>query len=295
MNKKIARPIGHKLKYNGKHLTVGGQWRDLWGGNFDGFNVWNSHYYWIDEAFTTYGNNIETDIESDSSSAPGVKTWGWLKIYNRISIPDSRVNDRYVILEIPFNPYRMTRNRTMLQNNMDESYFKVGLIRRFRHGEFPALEDSNPSYNNNFSFDITSTPTSVIEEGEDGEGMRYGVGSWSHTLTIPNISYTNTFTTIPGPSYKIRLLCDLITKKTYFKLASTFPDDVVLSDYIDTGFTMPYDESEYYNFQDSYIINIYAGGAGIKAPTGYPLDFLIAGYHVGSGTPITLKSYFGTL
>ncbi len=34
---------------------------------------------------------------------------------------------------------------------------------------------------------------------------------------------------------------------------------------------------------------------GIKAPAGEPLEYLIAGYHVGSGTPITLKSYLGTL
>lgn len=284
----LAHPIGHKLKFNGKHLAIGGKWHDLWGGNFDGFNVWNSHYYWIDNKYTTYGDNIETDIESSSSSSPGIKTWGWLKIYNRISIPDSRVNDKFVILEIPFNPYRETRNRSTLQNNMDESYFKVGLIRRFRN-------DSNPSYNENFSFDITSTPTSIIENGDDGEGMRYGVGSWSHTLSIPNISYTNTFTTIPGPSYKIRLLCDLSTKKTYFKIDSTFPDNVVLSDYIDTGFTMPYENSEYYSFPDSYIINVYAAGAGIKAINSEPLKYLIAGYHVGSGTPITLKSYLGTL
>lgn len=285
----LAHPIGHKLKFNGKHLAVGGQWHDLWGGNFDGFDVWDSHYYWIDQKYTTYGDNIETDIESSSSSSPGIKRWGWLKIYNRISIPDSMVNDKYVILEIPFNPYSETRNRSTLQNNMDESYFKVGLIRRFRN-------DSNPSYNENFSFDITSTPTSIIEKGDDGSGMRYGAGSWSHTLTIPNISYTNTFTTTSGqPGLKIRLLCDLNTKKTYFKIDSTFPDNVVLTDYIDTGFTMPYEKSEYYSFPDSYIINVYAGGAGIKATVSEPLKFLIAGYYVGSGTPITLKSYLGTL
>lgn len=292
---KLAHPIGHKLKFNGKHIAIGGEWHDLWGGNFNGFEVYQSRYYWIDNKYTTYGNNIETDIESSSSSYPGIKRWGWLKIYNRISIPDSRVNDKFVILEIPFNPYRETRSRSMLQNNMDESYFKVGLIRRFRHDGSPALEDSNPNYNENFSFDITSTPTSIIEKGDDGEEMHYGVGSWTHTLSIPNVSYTNTFTTVPGPSYKIRLLCDLSTKKTYFKIDSTFPDNVVLTDYIDTGFTMPYDETEYYNFPYSYIINVYAGGAGIKAPTEYPLEYLIAGYHVGSGTPITLKSYFGTL
>lgn len=285
MNKLLAHPIGHKLKFNGKHLAIGGQWYDLWGGNFDGFTVYGSLYYWIDNKYTTYGNNIETDVESSSAPSPGVKRWGWLKIYKSISITNSRVNDNYVVLEIPFNPYRETRSRSLLQNNMDESYFKVGLIRR-------SSADSNPNYNENFSFNITSTPTSIIEKGDDGEGMRYGAGSWSHKLSIPNISYTNTFTTTSGqPGLKIRLLCDLNTKKTYFKIASTFPNEVVLSDYIDTGFTMLYNS----NSPDTYVINVYAGGAGIKAPDGEPLEYLIAGYHVGSGTPITLKSYFGTL
>lgn len=290
---KLAHPIGHKLKYNGKHLAIGGKWYDLWGGNFNGFSVWDSQYYWIDNKYTTYGHNIETDVESSSAPSPGVKTSGWLKIYNRISIPDTRLNDNFVMLEFPFNPYRETRSRTLLQNNMDASTLKVGLIKISRDPsptpEYDYVWDPEDSYQNQFSFNITSTPTSVVEKGDDGSGMRYGVGSWSHTLSIPNISYTNTFTTVPGPSYKIRLLCDLITKKTYFKIASTFPDNVILSDYIDTGFTMI--SGTKYTTSYYYAINVYADGYGIKAPNGYPLDFLIAGYHVGSGTPITLKSY----
>ena len=294
MNKiKLAYPIGHKLKYNGKYLVIGGQWYDLWGGNFDGFTRWNSHYYWIDNRYTTYGYNIETDVESSSSSSPGIKTWGWLKIYKTIEIPAFRINDTYVILEFPFNQYRETRSRSLLQNNMDESYFKIGLIRRFRH-ESPDAEDQNQNYHDEFSFDITSTPTSIEEKGDDGSGMRYGAGSWNHTVNIPNISYTNTFAFNKG-DLKIRLLCDLKTKKTYFKIASSFSDNIVLSDYIDTGFTMPYEKSDYYNLPYVYDINVYACGAGIKALEGHPLDYLISGYMAGAGTPITVKSYLGTL
>lgn len=282
----------HFMSYKNSCITIYNpniDWNNLWSGNFDGFSVSDRHYYWIDNMYTTYGRNIETDVESSSAPTPGLKTKGWLKIYKHITIPDSRVNDRYVMLEIPFNPYRDTRNRAKLENNMDESCFKVGLIRRFRH-EGSAEEDTNPNYNENFSFDITSIPTSVIETGDDGEGMRYGPGSWTHTLSIPNISYTNTFTSLPGADLKIRLLCDLITKKTYFKIASTFPNNVVLTDYIDTGFNMPYDETEYYNIPANYIINVYANGYGINA-----VKYLIAGYFVGDGTPITVKSYLGTL
>lgn len=279
MLKKLAHPIGHKLIHAGKPIAIGGKWYDLWGGNFNDFYVLDSQYYWIDNKYTTYGNNIETDIES-SSSAPyaGVKTWGYLYIFKKVSIPNSRLNDNFVMLEFPFNPYRITRSRTLLQNNMDSSTLKVGLIKRLNYPN-PPLD-----YRNYFSFDITSTPTSVVEKGDDGSGMRYGAGSWSHTLSIPNISYTNTFSYSQG-NLKIRVLCDLSTKKTYFKLASTFPNEVVLSDYIDTGFTMPTDESS------TYMISVYATGYGIKAPDGYPLDFIIAGYSVGSGTPIKVKSY----
>ena len=285
----------HLMEYNDSCITYFNpniDWSNLWGGNFDGFSVSESHYYWIDNKYTTYGRNIETDVESSSAPPVGVKTLGWLKIYKSITIPDSIANDRYVMLEIPFNPYRNTRNKATLQNNMDASNLKVGLIRRFRH---ESSVDTNSNYNDDFSFNITSTPTSVRENGEDSSGTIYGVGSWSHTLSIPNISYTETFTSIPGASLKIRLLCDLTTKKTYFKLASTFPNDVVLTDYIDTGFTMPYDETEYYNIPASYIINVYANGYGIKAGTQNPYNYLIAGYHVGAGTPITVKSYLGTL
>lgn len=281
----LAHPIGHKLKYNGKHIAVGGQWHDLWGGNFDGFTVFDSEYYWIDNKYTTYGNNIETDIESSSAPSPGVRTFGYLETYNEMVIPNTRLNDNFVMLEIPFNPYRITRNRTTLQNNMDNSVLKVGVMKT----KFDSFAER---YMNSFSFNITSTPTSVIETGDDGEGMRYGVGSWSHTLSIPNISYTNTFTrTSEQPAHKIRLLCDLNTKKTYFKIAYTFPNDVVLSDYIDTGFSMPIDPSTDQHIQYQYRIYVYANGIGIKAYDNKPLEFLIAGYHVGAGTPITLKSY----
>lgn len=283
---KLAHPIGHNLKFNGKHLAIGGKWYDLWGGNFDGFGVWDSQYYWIDNKYTTYGNNIETDVESSSAPSPGVRTWGYLYIYKKIYTPATRSNDNFVMLEFPFNPYRETRNRSILQNNMDASTLKVGLLRI--HVDPPPPEPQYEGqyewFRDSFSFDITSTPTSVVEKGDDGSGMRYGAGSWSHTLSIPNISYTNTFSYSPG-NLKIRLLCDLSTKKTYFKLASTFPNEVVLSDYIDTGFTMPTDESS------TYMISVYANGIGIKAPNGSPLDYLLAGYSVGSGTPITLKSY----
>lgn len=283
---KLAHPIGHKLKFNGKYLAIGGQWYDLWGGNFDGFNVWDSQYYWIDNKYTTYGNNIETDIESSSAPEPGVKRSGNLYIYKRISIPNTRLNDNYVMLEIPFNPYRDTRNRSTLENNMDVSMLQVGLIKRFSNPPVPPDEDYPLDPLNSFSFIITSTPTSVVEKGDDGQGMRYGAGSWSHRLVIPNISYIKTFTTTSGqPGLKIRLLCDLSTNKTYFKLASTFPNEVVLSDYIDTGFTMTIEDLQ------NYMINVYANGFGIKAPANKPLEFLIAGYYVGSGTPITLKSY----
>ena len=281
----LAHPIGHKLKYNGKNLAIGGQWYDLWGGNFDGFSVWDSQYYWIDNKYTTYGNNIETDIESSSAPSPGVRTFGYLEIYNKIIIPNTRLNDNFVMLEIPFGPYRDTRNRTTLENNMDESLLQVGLM-KVKWNSFAE------TYMDSFSFNIRSTPTSVIEKGDDGEGMRYGAGSWTHTLRIPNISYTNTFTTTSGqPGLKIRLLCDLNTKKTYFKIASTFPDNVVLSDYIDTGFSMPIDTSTDPHFPYKYMITVLANGIGIKAPDNKPLEFLIAGYYAGSGTPITLKSY----
>ena len=285
MNKKIAHPIGHKLKYSGKYLTTGGQWYDLWGGNFDGFSVWDSQYYWIDREHTTYGNNIETDIEW-FGPPPGTRSWGWMYTYKKVQIPNSRLNDTFVMLEFKFNPYRNTRNRDTLQNNMDPSYLKVGLLKA---NSDPSQIDPPNWYINSFSFTIESTPTSVIETRDDGQGMRYGVGSWSHKLSIQNISYTDTFTSLPGASLKIRLLCDLITKKTYFKIDSTFPDNVVLSDYIDTGFSMYTDELS------TYMINVWAAGYGITTPNGKPLEYLIAGYEVGSGTPITLKSYYGTL
>lgn len=285
---KIYKINNHLMEYNHNCITSPNfEWINLWGGNFNGFSVSDSHYYWIDNKYTTYGRNIETDVESSSAAPTGVKTFGWLKIYKSITIPDSRVNDKYVMLEIPFNPYRATRNRDVLQNNMDTSVFKVGLIRRFRH---ESSVDTNSNYNDNFSFYITSYPSSIKEE-EDESGTIYGAGSWIHTLRIPNISYTNTFI---GSWLKIRLLSDLTTKKTYFKIASTFPNNVVLTDYIDTGFTIPYDETSYYNVPASYIINVYADGYGINSPIQNPLDYLIAGYHVGAGTPITVKSY-GTL
>ena len=284
---KLAHPVGHKLKYNGKYLAIGGKWYDLWGGNFDGFDVLDSRYYWIDEEYTTYGNNIETDIESSSAPSPGVKTFGYLNTYKRISIPSERLNDNFVMLEIPFNPYRETRIESLLENNMDYSYFKVGLIKRY---SIPPVSPDDDSVDplNSFSFIIDSVPTSVVAKGDDGFGMRYGAGSWNHRVRIPNISYRKTFAYDKG-DLKIRLLCDLNTKKTYFKIASSFPDDVVLSDYIDTGFTMPVENLQH------YLINVYAGGYGIKALDGRPREYLIAGYMAGSGTPITVKSYVGKL
>lgn len=287
---KIYKINNHLMEYNNNCITcIPIEWNTLWGGNFDGFSVYSKQYYWIDNKYTTYGRNIETDVESSSAPPVAVKSFGWLKIYKSITIPDSRLNDKYVMLEIPFNPYRDTRNKATLQSNMDESVFKVGLIRRFRH---ESSVDTNSNYNDNFSFDITSTPTSVIVQGHDESGTIYGAGSWSHTLNIPNISYTETFTEVPGASLKIRLLCDLTTKKTYFKIASTFPNTVVLTDYIDTGFTMLYDKTEYYNVPASYIINVYANGYGINmAGSQASQAYLIAGYHVGDGTPITVKSY----
>ena len=278
MNKLLVHPIGHKLKFNGKPLAVGGQWHDLWSGNFNGFEVDQSQHYWIDREHTTYGHNIETDVESSSAPEPGVKTYGYLTIYKKISIPNTRLNDNFVMLEFPFNPYTESRSRRLIENNMDKSTLQVGLIKRAYELLPPGL----------FSFSIDSTPTSVIEKGDDGEGMRYGAGSWSHTLRIPNISYTHTFSYSQG-NLKIRLLCDLSTKKTYFKLASTFPNEVVLTDYIDTGFTIPIFDLQ------NYMICVYANGYGIRADFTAPLEYLIAGYSVGSGKPITLKSYLGTL
>lgn len=282
MLKKLAHPIGHKLIHAGKPIAVGGEWELLWGGNFLNFTTYDRSYYWIDERYTTKGHNIETDIESSQSMPAGTFTSGYIKTYYKFSIPNSNLNDRYVMLEFPFNPYKNSKNvRTLRQANGYISNLKVGLIRECENNNG---QDPDPNYQNEFAFNIASKATSIVDEGD----YNCGIGSWEHTVTIPNISYTNTFS-YSGGDLKIRLLCDLRTKSTYFKLDSSFPDIVRLSDYIDTGFDMLYGTQ--YNQSYNYIITVYADGVGLKASQDTPYNYVIAGYHAGTGTPITVKSY----
>lgn len=264
------------LKFNNKVLKIldkwlnptgvtppTGQWYTLFEGQYGSFTSYSRTNY---QKASTY---IETNTTSTS------KVSGNIMLSKSVSIPVERQNDDYLLLEFPFFPWRASKVASRVLDQ-DNSWFHLNI--------------SNQTNLNTFMFDLKSLPLSSVREDID-----YGVLNWRTTLSIPNISYTETFDHIqPGVTPEepvevyLRLLVDSHTGRIYFNYwrKDDLPVQIKLSDFIDTQLTV--------NITDTCVINLYAIGYGKAAPTSYSQDYLISGYASNTNS-IKLKSYKGTL
>ena len=262
-NNKVLKILDKWLNPNGTPVPPSGQWYTLFDGQYGDFTTYDRTNY---QKASTY---IETNTSSTS------KVSGNISLYKSVSIPVERQNDDYLLLEYPYFPWRSSKVASRVLDQ-DNSWIHLNI--------------SNQTNLNNFMFDLKSLPLSSLQEEYD-----YNVLNWRTTLSIPNISYTETFDHIPSgvTSLKpvdiyLRLLVDSHTGRIYFNYWREYdlPEQIRISDFIDTQITV--------NINDNCVINVNAEGYGKAAVTSYPNDYLISGY--SSNHPsIKLKSYKGTL
>ena len=266
------------LKFNNKVLHINdkwlnpngspepppsGQWYTLFEGQYGDLTIYSRSYY---QKASTY---IETNTSSTS------KVSGYIALYKSVSIPVERQNDDYLLLEFPYFPWRASKVASRVLDQ-DDSLFHLNI--------------SNQTNLETFMFDLNSLPLTSVREDID-----YGVLNWRTTLSIPRISYNETFDHIqPGVSPQepvevyLRLLVNSHTGRIYFNYwrKDDLPEQIRVSDFIDSQITV--------NITDNCVINLLAQGYGKAAVSSNPNDYLISGY-ASDHTSIKLKSYKGTL
>lgn len=241
-----------------------GQWYTLFDGVYGDFTTYTmSNYH-------KANNYIETNTTSTS------KVSGFIALYKSVSIPVERQDDDYLLLEFPYFPWRASKVESRVLDQ-DDSLFHLNI--------------SNQSNLETFMFDLNSLPLTSVKEDID-----YGVLNWITTLSIPKISYTETFEHIqPGVSQQesvkvyLRALVNSHTGGIYFNYwrAEDLPEQIRVSDFIDTKLNV--------NITDTCVINLLAQGYGKAAVSSSPKDYLISGYAASLTDSIKLKSYKGTL
>lgn len=262
-NNKVLKILDKWLNPNGAPVPPSGQWYTLFEGEYGDFTTY---------AHSNYIKAIPY-IETNTSSASKVS--GYISLFKSVSIPAERQNDDYLLLEFPFFPWRASKVASRVLDQ-DDSWFHLNI--------------SNQTNLETFMFDLKSLPLSSIREDID-----YGVLNWRTTLSIPNISYTETFDHIqpavtpqePVEVY-LRVLVNSHTGRIYFNYwrKDDLPEQIRVSDFIDTQLTV--------NITDKCVINLNAQGYGKYGTTSNPNDYLISGY-AADHPNIKLKSYKGTL
>ena len=241
-----------------------GQWYTLFDSGYGDF----TNYNWSN--YQKASNYIETNTSSTS------KVSGFIALYKSVSIPVERQDDDYLLLEFPYFPWRASKVGSRVLDQ-DDSLFHLNISSLIN------LET--------FMFDLKSLPLTSVREDID-----YGVLNWLTTLSIPKISYTETFKHIKPGVYQqesvkvyLRALVNSHTGRIYFNYwrEEDLPEQIRVSDFIDTKLTV--------NITDTCVINVLAQGYGKAAVSSNPNDYLISGYAAGGTDGIILKSYKGTL
>lgn len=266
-NNKVIKILDKWLNPNGVSPVPpepSGQWYTLFDGGYGDFTTYTRSNY----------HKANTYIETDTTSTSKVS--GFIALYKSVSIPVERQNDDYLLLEFPYFPWRASKVESRVLDQ-DDSLFHLNI--------------SNQSNLETFMFDLKSLPLTSVREDID-----YGVLNWRTTLSIPKISYTETFEHIqpavsPQEPVKVylRVLVNTHTGRIYFNYwrAEDLPEQIRVSDFIDSNFTV--------NITDACVINVLAQGYGKAAVSSNPNDYLISGYAAGGADGIILKSYKGTL
>ena len=266
-NNKVIKILDKWLNPNGVSPVPpppSGQWYTLFDGGYGDFTTYTMSNY----------HKANTYIETNTTSTSKVS--GFIALYKSVSIPVERQDDDYLLLEFPYFPWRASKVESRVLDQ-DDSLFHLNI--------------SNQSNLETFMFDLNSLPLTSVREDID-----YGVLNWRTTLSIPKISYTETFEHIqPGVSPQepvkvyLRALVNSHTGRIYFNYwrAEDLPEQIRVSDFIDTNLNV--------NITDTCVINLLAQGYGKAAVSSSPNDYLTSGYAAGGADSIKLKSYKGTL
>lgn len=259
-NNKVLKILNKWLNPIGTPVPPSGQWYTLFDGQYGDFTTNSSANY----------HKQSTYIETNTSSSSWV--YGNISLYKSISIPVERQNDDYLLLEFPFHIWRTTREESLVLYPGD-SWLRLNI--------------GNQIKLDTFMFNLKSLPLTSYRSRE----IYYGVSNWSDTLTIPNISYTETFEHShpqEPDEVHLRMLVDLHTGRLYFNhwRKEDLPEQIRVTDFIDTEITV--------NITDNCVISVKAEGYGKDVSPYHQDDYLISGY--SSNHPgIILKSYKGTL
>jgi hypothetical protein len=257
-NNKVLKILNKWLNPISTPVPPSGQWYTLFDGQYGDFTTYDRTNY----------HKQSTYIETNTSSSSLV--YGNISLYKSISIPVERQNDDYLLLEFPFIVWRSSRVESLVLVPYDSSL---------------SLNIDNQIKLDTFMFNLKSLPLTSYR------GIYYGVSNWSTTLSIPNISYTETFEHLhpqEPDEVHLRMLVDLHTGRLYFNhwRKEDLPEQIVVTDFIDTQITL--------NITDNCVISLKAEGYGKDVTPYNQDDYLISGYS-SDHTSIKLKSYKGTL
>ena len=276
------------LKFNNKVLHINdkwlnpngapvpppsGQWYTLFEGQYGDMT-------WYDmDSFTKASTYIETNTKSTIT----YDKYCYIYVYKALSIPEERQDDDYLLIEFPYFPWRASRvANTVLNGNANTFYMNI--VNQY---------DWDTKYIN-YMFNLWSYALTYEVNPNDQD---FGVLDWRTTLSIPNVSYTNTFehiqhsdrpyTSQTSQTY-LRLLIDKHNGKLYLNHwdISNLPSRIRISDFVDTGYTV--------NITDTCIIYLYSGCIGRDATSSNPNNYLTCGY-ASPTNDIKFKSYKGTL
>ena len=272
------------LKFNNKVLHINDKWLNPNGApepppSGQWYTLYEGQYgdmYWVSlRKFTKASTHIETNTSSTAGE------YCYIYLYKNLSIPEERQDDDYLLIEFPYFPWRASRVAdTVLNSSSNRLYMTID-----NH------YDMDTQYiNYQFNFSSYALTYEVNPNDQD-----FGVLDWRTTLSIPNVSYTNTFEHIqhsdrPYTSAQtyLRILVDKHNGKLYLNHwdINNLPSRIRISDFVDTGYTV--------NITDTCYIWLYSRCYGRYATSSNPSDYLICGY-ASPTNDIKLKSYKGTL
>lgn len=291
------------LKYNNKVLKVQDKWLlpgakpvplqdwyTLGEWAYDDFTINTNHnytsYYTIEDTF------IRTDFPDLDSGA------GKVLVTKTIEIPEERMDDDYLLLEIPLRAWR-TSNKA---HYITDTYWDnpggitpeytvcdsaIGFKLRRASSVNCSVHYVSRTTNDN---DCNVTTTALTSMWDDEPyAQYYKAGSWKHHLSA---NYTgedvDNISELDDKTRKVRLLYDLKNSYVYVSWGINLPQDISLSDYhiprqsIDLG------------TDNHYTIGIAAASSGLIST--YNHEWLITGYWADhEDCKIILKSYKGVL